>query len=173
MATPHPLDGLPGTPPAPMVAAMSVTRDELVDHLNGAEPGTVCTFTVIGEPAPQGSKRHVGRGVMVESSTKVKPWRTDVAIAAQQWRDAHGHPDPLDGPLAVRMVFFLRRPASIPKRVVWPHRKPDVSKLVRSTEDALSGIIWTDDARIVTLHAEKRYAAPGDPTGCRIAVTVA
>ena len=40
------------------------------------------TITVHGTPAPQGSKRHVGNGVMVESSKKVKPWRQDVKHAA-------------------------------------------------------------------------------------------
>ena len=33
------------------------------------------SFNVIGIPGAQGSKRHVGNGVMVESSKKVKPWR--------------------------------------------------------------------------------------------------
>lgn len=39
-------------------------------------------ITVHGLPAPQGSKRHVGRGVMVESSKNVKPWRSAVVWAA-------------------------------------------------------------------------------------------
>ena len=37
------------------------------------------TFHITGiTPAPQGSKRHVGNGRMVESSAKVKPWREAV-----------------------------------------------------------------------------------------------
>ena len=34
-----------------------------------------------GVPAPQGSKRHVGGGRLVESSKKVKPWRRAVNAA--------------------------------------------------------------------------------------------
>jgi crossover junction endodeoxyribonuclease RusA len=34
---------------------------------------TTIVFTVPGKPAPQGSKRHVGRGIMVESSNHVAP----------------------------------------------------------------------------------------------------
>lgn len=41
-------------------------------------------FDVYGEPAPQGSKRHVGGGRMIESSAKVKPWRQDVVAAARE-----------------------------------------------------------------------------------------
>jgi Holliday junction resolvase RusA-like endonuclease len=105
-------------------------------------------ITVYGAPAPQGSKRHVGQGVMIESSKFVKPWRQDVVAAA---RAVVGSAAPLDGPLSVRMVFTLPKPASAPKRRrLWPNRKPDVSKLARSTEDALvtAGAI-ADDARIV------------------------
>jgi len=40
-------------------------------------------FTVLGVPAPQGSKRHVGRGVLVESSKALGPWRDAVAWAAR------------------------------------------------------------------------------------------
>jgi Holliday junction resolvase RusA-like endonuclease len=114
-----------------------------------AEP--VMRIVVRGTPAPQGSKRHVGGGRMIESSAKVRPWRQDVAAAADtlieplrpDWR-------PLDGPLAVSMVFTLRKPQSAPKRTrTYPIRTPDLSKLVRSTEDALTGLVWVDDARVV------------------------
>ena len=101
-----------------------------------------------GQPAPQGSKRHVGRGVMVESSKALRPWREAVKAAALDAMDGGA---PLDGPLVVRMVFTLRKPASAPKRRrTWPDRTPDVSKLVRAAEDALTDAgVWTDDARVV------------------------
>lgn len=112
------------------------------------------TLVVYGQPAPQGSKRFVGvkngRGVMIESSKKVRPWRQDVKRAAEEARSSAGSL-PLDGPLSVRMVFTVPKPASSPKRRrTFPMRKPDLSKLIRSTEDALvdAGLI-ADDARIV------------------------
>lgn len=111
-------------------------------------------FTVIGMPAPQGSKKFVGltkagRGLLVESSKKVKPWRMDVKAAAEIVRKSI--PATLDGPLWVSMVFTLPKPASAPKkRRSWPDKKPDLSKLVRSTEDAISDAgLWADDARVV------------------------
>lgn len=104
-------------------------------------------IVVSGRPAPQGSKRHVGKGVMVESSRHVKPWREDVRQAALLVADD----GPLDGPLAVRMVFTVAKPKSAPKtRRTWPASMPDLSKLVRSTEDALTSAgLWRDDARVV------------------------
>lgn len=113
-------------------------------------------IVVYGCPAPQGSKKFVGttkagRGLMVESSKKVKPWRQDVKAAALDARTKYAMLMPMDGPLEVQMVFTISKPASAPKkRRTWPDRKPDVSKLARSTEDALSDAgFWADDARVV------------------------
>jgi Holliday junction resolvase RusA-like endonuclease len=35
---------------------------------------------------------------------------------------------------------------------------PDATKLLRGLEDALTGVVWHDDAQIVSQHVEKRYA---------------
>lgn len=113
------------------------------------EPDLV--VTVAGTPAPQGSKNAYQRGsriVLVESSRKVKPWRAVVAAAA---RVAHGDREPLDGPLEASMVFTFARPPSARRRP-YPSVSPDLSKLLRATEDALdvdAGVI-TNDARIVS-----------------------
>ena len=115
------------------------------------------TFAVIvyGSPAPQGSKSFKGvingHGVMAESSKKVEPWRMDVKAAAEKMLAEHCATAPMDGPLIVSMVFTLPKPTGAPKtRRTWPDKKPDLSKLVRSTEDALSDAgVWKDDARVV------------------------
>lgn len=138
------------------------------------------TIIVYGSPAPQGSKKFVGmkggHGVMVESSKKVKPWRTDVKDAALLVRK--GAP-PIDAPISVRMVFTVPKPSSAPKsRRTWAMRKPDVSKLARSTEDALTDAgIWADDARIVE-YSRLAKVFPGEDAealeapGVRIEISV-
>lgn len=121
------------------------------------------TFSVYGIPGPQGSKRHVGGGRMIESSAKVKPWREAVKWAAREAMTNHGGWTALDGPLVATMVFTLPKPKSAPKtRQTWPDRKPDLSKLIRSTEDALveAGVI-ADDARIVA-YARAAKVFPGE-----------
>jgi Holliday junction resolvase RusA-like endonuclease len=111
-------------------------------------------FTVHGTPGPQGSKKVVGktkdgRAILGESSKKVLPWREAVKAAVPD-----GVPC-LDGPLAVAMVFTLRRPSSAPKREIVPSKYPDLSKLIRSTEDAITDAgLWADDARVA------RYLEP-------------
>src|SRR6266568_2319370 len=108
-------------------------------------------FHVIGTPAPQGSKRHVGKGIMVESSKAVGPWRDSVATQTAELMERYGWPMHV-GPLVLTVTFWLRRPPSAPRRRIYPDRYPDLSKLTRATEDALvtAGII-EDDARIVEL----------------------
>lgn len=114
-------------------------------------------ITVYGTPGPQGSKKQVGRGIMIESSKLVKPWREAVVWAAREALAGRGA---ITGPVVVDIVFSLKKPASAPKkRKTYPDRKPDIDKLARSTCDALvtAGVI-EDDARIVELRLMKVFA---------------
>lgn len=123
-------------------------------------------IVVRGLPAPQGSKSFKGmrggKAILVESSAKVKPWREDVRHAAERYMAEAGRV-PLDEALCMRVVFTLPKPASAPKRrTTYPMRTPDLSKLVRSTEDALTSAgVWRDDARVVETFAAKRYPGEG------------
>lgn len=113
-------------------------------------------ITVYGTPGPQGSKRHVGKGIMIESSAKVKPWREAIKWAVQERYSSAQRPL-VDGPVSLDVVFTLARPKSTKR--IRPAVKPDLSKLIRSTEDALTDIgAWEDDARVVCIMASKRYA---------------
>lgn len=86
----------------------------------------------------------------IEMSPHVGVWRDDVKAAAEKAIGLTGH-KAIDGPVRVRMVFTVRKPASAPKRRrTWPATMPDLSKLCRSTEDALTAAgVWKDDARVV------------------------
>lgn len=125
---------------------------------------TWLSMVVYGRPAPQGSKRHVGNGRMVESSKHVKPWREDVRAAALGAIVEHAG-FPLDGPLVLRMVFTVSKPKCAPKtRRTWPATMPDLSKLARSTEDALTSAgVWRDDARIVEYERLAKVYPGEDP----------
>ena len=141
------------------------------------DAGRSVEFCVYGIPGPQGSKRHVGGGRMIESSAKVKPWREAVKWAAREAMTATGI-SMLDGPLRLTVVYTLPKPAGAPKRRrTYPDKKPDGSKLQRSTEDALTDAgLWRDDARVVEWIGVKAY--PGEhpdalhAPGARIRVEV-
>ncbi len=125
-------------------------------------------FYVPGRPAPQGSKRHVGRGIMVESSCEVGPWRERVALAAH---NGMGGRELFAGAVAVRLDFVLPRPKSAPKRSTPPAiKRPDADKLARAVLDAITSTVIVDDAQVVELIAAKRIAELGETPGVRIAV---
>jgi crossover junction endodeoxyribonuclease RusA len=132
-----------------------------------ADPEWCFELMVPGRPAPQGSKRHVGNGVMVESSKAVGAWRELVAYSvARSWRTA-----PLEGPVRVRLSFVMPRPVATPKRRTPPAiKKPDVDKLGRAMLDALTGVCWRDDSQVVELHATKRLAELDEIPGALIQI---
>lgn len=133
------------------------------------------SFFVPGIPAPGGSKKafvnpKTKRVVVVDDAKRNGPWRDRVASFARD--HLQGRP-PLSGPLRVSLDFVVPRPKghygtgknagkvrdSAPP---YPAVKPDALKLARSTEDALTGVLWIDDAQTVVLTISKRYGeTPG------------
>ena len=125
-------------------------------------------FFCPGIPAPQGSKRHVGHGILLESSRNVGPWRERIAITAHN--AMQGRPL-FAGPVAIYIELVLPRPKSTPKSYTPPAiRRPDVDKLARACLDAITGTVVCDDAQIIDLHATKRIAAIGEPPGATLEI---
>jgi Holliday junction resolvase RusA-like endonuclease len=73
-----------------------------------------------------------------------------------------------DGPVLVRLAFYLDRPKSHfgakglrPTAPDFPHKRPDLDHLQRAIFDALTQAgVWMDDSQVVTAHAAKRYCSP-------------
>jgi len=153
----------------------------------------VIEFWVPGIPKPGGSKKgfpirtgkfklnkktgllqEVIRVNVVDDNSKVMNWREDVVAACLRVF----HENPLRGPLRVDIYFFVTRPkshygtginadvlkGSAPK---YPISKPDKTKLLRSTEDALTGVLWLDDTQVVGGWVVKLF---GDRPGAKIKV---
>lgn len=132
-------------------------------------------FFVPGVPQPGGSKRgfyipKTGRVVVVEDAKNNAPWRALVVLMARGVIEADPlSPCPLRGSVLMNIVFVMPRPKShyrtgknsallredAPK---YHTNKPDLTKLVRSTEDALSDAgVWGDDTQVAQMIVEKRY----------------
>jgi crossover junction endodeoxyribonuclease RusA len=127
-------------------------------------------FVVPGKPAPQGSKRHVGHAVMVESSRELGPWRERVALAAHNAMTVAGT-TPYTAAVSIGLCFVLPRPKNTPKRRTPPAAKrPDLDKLTRSVLDAITGVVLLDDAQVVDLHAHKRLAGLGETPGVTVTI---
>jgi hypothetical protein len=68
-----------------------------------------------------------------------------------RYMDSDDHFEPYTCAVSVRMVFTFLRPKSVPvKKRSHPLVPPDLCKLARSTEDAISASgLWLDDALVV------------------------
>ena len=130
------------------------------------------------EPAPQGSKRHVGGGRLIEASKRVKPWRQAVAASAQQ-QMREQKCSLITGACSVTVEFRFKRTkshfttngqlkANAPEHYVV--KRNDVDKCCRSTLDALSETVFADDCLVVRLVADKRYCFGSEPAGALITV---
>lgn len=128
-------------------------------------------FTAFGNPRPQGSKRHIGNGRMIEASD-VKPWRKAIADAVFRAWVATGDDRPFTEPVVVVATFYLPRPRSVRRWL--PSVPPDLDKLCRALGDALSvdsGAL-SDDSLIVKWDVRKVYADKQD-AGVRVGIRLA
>lgn len=94
-------------------------------------------------------------------------WKSIVAVHAKAACSPELRRQVLDQPLAVVFTFHAQRPQAHyrgqsaelrPDAPLYPTAKPDVTKLVRAIEDALTGIVWADDALISLQSASKVWA---------------
>lgn len=136
-------------------------------------------FTVLGLPAPQGSKTFVptaaGGRSKESNEAKLKPWRAAVTAAAHEAMDGR---QLRTGPLELRVTFVFPRLATHfgtgrnagrlkPSAPLYVRVRPDVDKLMRAIGDALTGVVFRDDGQIVIAHLEKHY---GDPPCAHVVV---
>jgi Holliday junction resolvase RusA-like endonuclease len=138
---------------------------------------------IIGKPEPGGSKTgYIIRGTskvrMVDANKNVAEWKNAVALQAR--RQYKG--PLLSGNICFDIIFAMPRPknhygsgrntekikANAPN---YSTVKPDRTKLLRSTEDALTGIIWVDDCLICAGHTVKRYVQLDEQPGCYIVIS--
>lgn len=115
---------------------------------------------------------------MAPDSEKTKPWMALVKSAAMEAYDG----PLLTGAIEFKMTFYYLRikghygsgrnfdrlKDSAPK---YKLTKPDCTKTVRSTEDALKGILWHDDSQVIRQQNEKDFCRKGERPRAEITVT--
>ena len=147
------------------------------------QQNSLIEFWVEGIPRPQGSKRHVGNGRMVEASKHTAGWRKAVSQAAL----AAFTGEPIDGPVGVAIHFLFPRPKSHYRTGKNAHllrtgapdcpttrNVGDIDKLARAVLDGISvtsgGRILQDDSFVQWLYAEKDWAQDDEGPGAYVRV---
>ncbi|MEK1398602.1 RusA family crossover junction endodeoxyribonuclease [Limosilactobacillus fermentum] len=119
------------------------------------------------EPVEQARPRAVrfGTGVRMYDPKKVAVYKKQLGYLSRHEMQERGL-KPFDGELEVRFEFYRQVQSSLSKkerarRLSGVHRptvKPDLDNYIKSTSDALNGILWADDNLIISLEAKKYYA---------------
>lgn len=133
-------------------------------------------FIVYGIAQPKGSARAFvpkgwTRAVVTTANPKNKGWQQLVAEAASDMLRRQPGFVLIEDAAIVRVVFYLPRPKAIKDKSLPHTKKPDLDKLVRSVKDALSSVVWRDDALVVEIAARKEYARPGESPRAEITVS--
>lgn len=132
------------------------------------------TIWIGGEPVPQMRPR-LGQG---RTYSPTSSWKLLVRDCVRLTKETA---IPRSTPVRVRLEFRIPRPAKhysrakaairrlLPGAPPWPigTNVGDIDNLEKAVLDAANGILWVDDAQIVSLTSTKDYADDGRP-GCLI-----
>lgn len=139
-------------------------------------PGQYFSCFVPGLAKTSGSKRafqnpKTGKLIVTADNPKQKTWQQAVKWQAMQ---DFRRQNPFEGPLTLDLIFIKPQPGWLKRsgkysdqlhdwaHLCEPATKPDGLKLGRAVEDALSGIVYLDDAQIVEHHLRKAFGTrPG------------
>ena len=115
------------------------------------------TFTLPWPPSGNAMKAAV-RGRMV----KTKRARTYASAAASIALSQGVRPIPRSVPVSVSYSFYYD-----------PQRRADLDNLVKTVQDALTGVAFNDAAQVTQLACKKRYALEGEQPGVLVTLTSA
>lgn len=140
-------------------------------------------FFVPGQSRPAGSKsafrdRITGQIHVTHANPKTKAWMDSV-----KWHALKnvGRMVLWTNPICLKLTFLRQRPgghygtggnAGVLKGSAPLHntKVPDLTKLTRAVEDALTGVIWKDDSQVIAQRTNKRYCRGKEIPGVHITV---
>lgn len=124
----------------------------------------ILSFEIPGVPVAQGRPRFSTRGGFMKAydPEKSRRYKQHVQNVAKKYAPE----EPLSGPLEVRLVFYRPMLKSFSKKreqeardgLYRPTTRPDIDNHIKSVLDGLNGLVFKDDAQIITLIAEKYYS---------------
>jgi len=128
-------------------------------------PARICAV-VPGVPVSKGRPRvdsRPGKGPRIFLAPRERDWK---ATAQAHMATARDTMLPEGEPVALTIRAYWPHPKSWAKRragAEWKAGRPDSDRIASAVLDAGIGVWWSDDAQVVSLVVEKRYAAQGEP----------
>ena len=112
-------------------------------------------------PTPKGRTKAALIGKHVRMYTPAKTRKAETMIAAMI-REEVMKKGSFDAgiPLKLSATFYIEKPKSASKKVLWAVKRPDLDNYGKLLLDALNRYAWHDDSQIVDLHLRKRFGSP-------------
>lgn len=110
-------------------------------------------FTIPLEPVAWQRVKRSGTGVAYVPA-KTRSFKTAFGLLAKRYAAK-----PLEGPLHLTAVFFLKAPKKMPKGREYPDVRPDLDNYIKAIKDGGNGILWNDDGQICRITSGKYYAS--------------
>ena len=129
-------------------------------------------FTAYVKPEPQGSSRAFivkgqwgkpDRAVVTSDNKDLKTFRGEVTREAKRAIVEGNHPRPMAAkhvPVSIELDFYFQKPPSVSKKRTEMVVRPDADKCIRSCLDSCTGVVFEDDAQVVSIVARKHYGTP-------------
>jgi Holliday junction resolvase RusA-like endonuclease len=102
------------------------------------------------------------RAILTSDNPDLKAYRRHIAAEAHNALVRAKLPKPMAAkhvPVALEIRFCFLKPASVTAKRKQMVVRPDADKCLRSTLDALTGILYLDDAQVVEITTRKQYGA--------------
>jgi Holliday junction resolvase RusA-like endonuclease len=134
----------------------------------------VIEFIVPGQPVPKGRPKFARRGKNVVAYTPAKTVAYE-ALVQRAAGEAMAGREPTLRPVRLVVSLALEVPASWSKKrramaiagEIQATKKPDADNVLKGLKDACNGIVWEDDAQVVSIELAKAY---GDPPRAVVSV---
>lgn len=130
------------------------------------------SFKVIGTPVQKGNIQFAGGRSWHREGKRLKGWTNNIASTALAARNrCEPEVELIDGACWISAEFIMCKPKCT-KFSDAPLGPPDLDKLLRALKDALTGVLWTDDSRVVEFREpmRKRWAEEGEDSGVIVSV---
>jgi Holliday junction resolvase RusA-like endonuclease len=122
-------------------------------------------FSIPGQPVAKGRPKFARRGNFVTAYTPAKTVNYEGLVKMASHHAMAGR-EPSAAPIEMEVCLYLQIPASWSKKKraaavsgnVMATKKPDADNVLKGLKDGCNGIVWRDDAQVVSIILQKKYS---------------
>ena len=126
----------------------------------------VISFTIPGVPVAKGRPKFKRIGSRIMTYTPAKTHKAEEFVkACFEEKFGNSIKTPINGAICLTVEFFMQIPTSLSKKkkamleMLYHTKRPDIDNLIKTVQDGLNGVAWTDDSCVCCVNATKVYSS--------------